>query len=354
MSSASPSLSERARAEARHVARSLASFGPSRGRRWPLALQAGLAMAVPIVVLALLGYERLALLAATGAFTVIYGGWLRPRERARFPPLVSLALFACAAAGTLAAGAGVVAVLVGVLVLTVASAAVVGWVSLGPPGPVFFVLVFGLSAQVTGVHDGARAVDPWIYLAVVAGSSVFACLLVAAPLLVPRYRAGPARPLRDLFPRRWGAVARTLTERAAIVGVAAAAIVDPHRSYWIVCAGIAVVGMPVGRRDAATRGIHRTVGTIVGAALYLALAFLPLPVWALGIVLGLLQFVIELVVVRHYALALVFITPLVLLIIGAATGDAGSMPLAFERVVDTLVGAAVGTVAALTVRLRAD
>lgn len=70
--------------------------------------------------------------------------------------------------------------------------------------------------------------------------------------------------------------------------------------------------------------------------------------------LGLLQFVIELVVVRHYALALVFITPLALLIIGAATGDAGSMPLAFERVVDTLVGAAVGTVAALTVRLRAD
>ena len=76
-------------------------------------------MAVPIVVLALLGYERLALLAATGAFTVIYGGWLRPRERARFAPLVSLALFACAAAGTLAAGGGVVAVLVGVLMLTV-------------------------------------------------------------------------------------------------------------------------------------------------------------------------------------------------------------------------------------------
>ena len=115
-----------------------------------------------------------------------------------------------------------------------------------------------------------------------------------------------------------------------------------------------VVGMPVGRRDAATRGIHRTAGTLVGAALYLVLAFLPLPVWALGVVLGLLQFAIELVVVRHYALALVFITPLVLLIIGAATGDAASIPLAFERVVDTLVGAAIGTAAALAVRLRLD
>ncbi|WP_314856060.1 FUSC family protein [uncultured Microbacterium sp.] len=357
MSADNPTLPERVRAEARHVALSLRTFGPARGKRWPLALQAALAMTVPIVVLAALGYDRLALLAATGAFTVIYGGWLRPRERARFAPLVSLALFACAAAGVLAAGGGSAVVLVGVLVLTVASAAAVGWVSLGPPGPIFFVLVFGLSAQVTGLRDGVRAVDPWVYLAVVAGSSVFACLLVAVPLVMPRYRREPARALRELFPRRWGAVARTLTARAAIVavvGVAAAVIVDPHRSYWIVCSGLAVVGMPVGRRDAATRGIHRTAGTLVGAALYLVLAFLPLPVWALGVVLGLLQFAIELVVVRHYALALVFITPLVLLIIGAATGDAASMPLAFERVVDTLVGAAIGTAAALAVRLRLD
>ncbi|WP_448390205.1 FUSC family protein [Microbacterium aurum] len=357
MTSGDPNLRARARAEAAHVARSLTTFGPSRGRRWPLAVQAGLAMAVPIVVLAASGRSDIALLAATGAFTVIYGGWLRPRERARFAPLVALALTACAAGGTLAGAGGTIAVLGGVLVLTVVSAAIAGWVSLGPPGPVFFVLVFGLSAQVTGVHDGHRAVDPWLFLAVVAASSAFACLIVAAPLLLPRYRREPVRPLRELFPRRWGAVARTLTVRAAIVavvGVGAAVAVDPERSYWIVCAGLAVVGLPVGRRDAAVRGIHRTVGTVVGAAAYLALAFLPVPVWALGLVLGGLQFAIELVVVRHYALALVFITPLVLLIIGAATGDGASLPLALERVVDTLVGAAVGTIAALAVRLRAD
>ena len=96
---------------------------------------------------------------------------------------------------------------------------------------------------------------------------------------------------------------------------------------------------------------------MVGAALYLVLAFLPLPVWALGVVLGLLQFAIELVVVRHYALALVFITPLVLLLIGAATGatvGSGAMPLATERVIDTLIGAVTGTLAALAVPLRAE
>lgn len=348
-------LRARLRAEATHVARSLTTFGPSTGGRWPLALQAALAMAVPIVALAASGRSDIALLAATGAFTVIYGGWLRPRERARFAPVVALALFVCAAAGVLAAAGGTGSVLAGAIVVTIVSAAVAGWVSLGPPGPVFFVLVYGLSAQVTAIRDGARVVDPWIYLAVVAGSSLFACLLVVAPLLLPRYRRAPARRLRDLFPARWDAVARTLTLRAsivAVVGVVAAAVVDPARSYWIVCAGLAIVGMPVGRRDAATRGIHRAVGTVLGAGLYLVLALLPLPVWALGLLQGGLQFVIELVVVRHYALALVFITPLVLLIIGAATGEGATFTRALERVVDTLVGAVVGTIAALSVRLR--
>ena len=347
----------RVRAEAAHIWRSLATFGPSRGRRWPLALQAGLAMAVPIVVLAASGQAHLALLSATGAFAVIYGGWLRPRERARVAPLLALALWLCAAAGTLAAGAGTPAVLVGVLVTTVVSAALAGAVSLGPPGPVFFVLVFGLSAQVTAVHGGVRVVDPGVYLAIVAASGAFACLVVLVPLLLARYRRERPRTLRALFPRRWSAVARTLTLRAAIVGVvgvAAAVVVDPARSYWIVCAGLAIVGLPVGRRDATTRGVHRTVGTVGGGALYLALAFLPLPIWALGVLLGVLQFAIELVVVRHYALALVFITPLVLLLIGAATGSAETLPLALERVVDTVVGAAVGTVAAFAVRLRED
>lgn len=350
-------LHARIRGEARHVLGSLTTFGPATGRRWPLAVQAGLAMAVPIVVLAGTGYAEVALLAAAGAFTVIYGGWLRPRERARFAPLIAAALLVCAAAGTLAAAGGTGAVLVGVVVVTIASAALAARRSLGPPGPVFFVLVFGLSAQVTAVHGGIRTVDPVVYLSVVAGSSVFACLLVAAPLALPRYRRERPRPLAALFPPSRGAVPRTVILRCAIVavaGVAAAVVLDPERSYWIVCAGIAVTGIPVGRRAAATRGIHRTVGTVLGAGLYLVLAVAPLPIWAVGVVLGVLQVLIELVVVRHYALALVFITPLVLLLIGAASGHAGTLPLAFERVVDTLVGAAIGTAAALVVRLRSD
>lgn len=84
------------------------------------------------------------------------------------------------------------------------------------------------------------------------------------------------------------------------------------------------------------------LGTLVGAGLYALLALLhPAGLW-LALLLGILQFLIELVVVRHYALALVFITPLVLLLTGAATGEIGDMSIALERIVDTVVGAALG------------
>lgn len=83
------------------------------------------------------------------------------------------------------------------------------------------------------------------------------------------------------------------------------------------------------------------------AAIYAPLALLrPTGVW-LALILGALQFGIELLIMRHYALALTLITPLVLLLTGAATGELGSMAIAAERVIDTIVGAVLGMVTGL-------
>lgn len=340
------------RTEAGEVVRSLGRFGPSPGPRLPLALQAGIAMAVPVVVLSALGRDDLGLLSATGAFAVLYGGRLSARERAAFVPLVAVALFAIAAAGVGAAFLGPVAVAFGLVAVAVGvSALCFGW-SVGPPGPLFGILVYGLSAHLA--DPVAAHVDPRVYLAVVAGSLVFASVVVLAPLVRSRHRRAAARPLRALFPgARWDGAALTLLVRAAaiaVVGTVLATIVDPERAYWVVGAGIAVLGVSTSRRVTLTRGVHRAVGTAVGAGVYLALTLVPFTGIVLGLVLGLLQFAIELVVVRHYALALAFITPLVLLILGAA--GVGGPDLAVERVVDTLVGAGLGLISGLIVVRR--
>ncbi|MGW8481988.1 FUSC family protein [Microbacterium sp. NPDC055903] len=325
---------------------SLFAFGPSRGPRWQIGLQAALGLAVPIAVMTLLGEPSLGYVAASGAFTVLFVSSAPVVERAKTLPFVAAGLVVCAALGVLVTPSGWL-VTVGVIVVAIGSAATAFAFRLGPPGPLFFVLVFGLSAHVVG----SSAVLPGTYLAAFTAGCAFSYLVAVAPLVVPRVRAVPARALRELLPGpSLDADARMLLLRVALVAVIGSAIamfVDQDRSYWIVGAGVAVIGVAAARRAALQRGLHRLLGTVVGAGAYALLALLhPSGLW-LALLLGVLQFSIELVVIRHYALALVFITPLVLLLTGAATGEIGDMSVAVERIVDTLFGAALGAASGL-------
>ena len=320
---------------------SLFAFAPSRGPRWPLATQAAAGIAVPIAVMTLIGQAPLGYIAASGAFTVLYAGSAAVIDRARILPLVGLGLLLSAVLGVLVAGNPLV-VSIGVVVVAAASAALAFGFRLGPPGPLFFVLVYGLSAHVVG----AGATHPLVYLAALAAGCLFSFLVALSPLLLRRIRAIPARPLRELLPGpALNDDARMLLLRVVIVsvvGVLLGLVIDPDRTYWIVGSAVAVIGVAAARRAAFQRGLHRMLGTVVGAGLYIALALLhPAGLW-LALLLGALQFTIELVVVRHYALALVFITPLVLLLTGAATGSVGSLDVAGERIIDTIVGAVLG------------
>lgn len=320
---------------------SLFAFAPSRGPRWPLALQAAAGIGVPIAVMTLLGQPALGYIAASGAFTVLFVGSAPVIDRARVLPLVAAALVLSATLGVLAA-ANPWLVSAGVVVVAIASAALAFGFRLGPPGPLFFILVFGLSAHVVAVSG----IAPIVYLAALSAGCVLSYLIAMIPLLLPRARAASARPLRELLPGpSLDSGSRVLLLRVAIVallGVLLGLVVDPARTYWIVGSAVAVIGVAAARRAAFERGLHRMLGTVIGAGVYALLALLhPSGLW-LALLLAALQFAIELVVVRHYALALVFITPLVLLLTGAATGEIGAMDVAWERIVDTVVGAALG------------
>ncbi|UPL14826.1 FUSC family protein [Microbacterium galbinum] len=320
---------------------SLFAFAPSRGPRWPLALQAAIGIAAPIAVSTVLGQAPLGYIAASGAFTVLYAGSAPVVDRARVLPIIAVSLLLSAALGILVAGNTLV-VSIGVVVVATVSAALAFGFRLGPPGPLFFVLVYGLSAHVVA----SGTIDPFVYLAALTGGCLFSYLVALAPLALPRIRRIRARPMRELLPGpAWNADSRMLLLRVvivAIVGVLLGLVIDPDRTYWIVGSAVAVIGVAAARRAAFQRGLHRMLGTVVGAGLYILLALLhPAGIW-LALLLGLLQFSIELVVVRHYALALVFITPLVLLLTGAATGSIGSLDVAGERIVDTIVGAVLG------------
>jgi uncharacterized membrane protein YccC len=80
--------------------------------------------------------------------------------------------------------------------------------------------------------------------------------------------------------------------------------------------------------------------------LVLALALLSPQGIVLALLLGAMQFCVELLVTRHYALALVLITPLAITV-GTAAAGVSPDAVVGERIVDTLLGAAIAVLALL-------
>jgi uncharacterized membrane protein YccC len=114
------------------------------------------------------------------------------------------------------------------------------------------------------------------------------------------------------------------------------------RPYWVPVSCLAIL-QGATLRAAWTRHLHRVAGTALGLLVYLGIAQVPWGPWGVASVLTIFTLLIETLVVRHYGLATVFITPLTILL--AEAGQASSITpdrLMQARLVDTLIGAVLG------------
>ncbi|WP_061961150.1 FUSC family protein [Demequina flava] len=340
---------EYARGAGRTV-KSLGQFHGTAGPRWPMGLQAGMAYVIPVLLGAAIGKDHLGLLAASGAFTILHVPWLPARERIKVLPLVSVVLLICTALGTATSACPIVNTAL-LTLLAIGVGALYLAFHMGPPGPIFAVMTFGLGSHATAPVDGVRPMEPGTVIASIAVGCLISCAIAAAPLVRKNQRRVKARSLRQIQPGPdFDREARELIMRITIVAVVGSAIsmtfVDPERVYWTVGAGIGVVGMRAARGEAARRGLHRIVGTLLGIGLFAVLVQVHWTTVALAFILGSLQFATQVVIVRNYAAGLVFITPLALLIVTTSTG-AATLPTVTERVYDTIVGALLGAATGL-------
>ncbi|WP_432105363.1 FUSC family protein [Streptomyces sp. bgisy091] len=126
-----------------------------------------------------------------------------------------------------------------------------------------------------------------------------------------------------------------------------AVLLDLEHGYWAAITAAAVLHS-VNLRTTAQRAVQRALGTAVG--LLLALAVLGARPEPLALVLAIvaLEFLLECVVARNYALGVVFLTPLALLLSDLATpSPAGELIL--DRVLASVLGIGVGLLCALLV-----
>lgn len=322
--------------------RSLFELRPSPVR-WPIALQAAVAIGIPTVGFALAGRSDLGLLASTGGFLALYLAGRSRRDRAAKLPLIALGLVASAALGVLASG-GLLTSLIAVFVIAVVSATLCLGLSVGPPGALFFVLIGGVATHLAGPTDiGGAGIDGGLIVGLLALGCAISYMVVLGPLLRPAVRRRDAALHETHVPMRFvmDDISRVILLRLVLASAIAVAVSAPlglPRAYWVILTVVVILQNGHTVRLSALRGVHRVLGTFVGLAVFALIAlFAPEGLW-LAFVLMALQFVVEMVVIRNYGLALVFITPLALLI---STQGGHVDEIIADRVVDTLIGTAI-------------
>ncbi|OFJ52098.1 hypothetical protein BEL07_19470 [Mycolicibacterium grossiae] len=123
--------------------------------------------------------------------------------------------------------------------------------------------------------------------------------------------------------------------------------------YWAIAAAVLVLHAGGDRRGTLRKGAERLAGTWVGLALAAAILLVHPQGVALAVVVAALQFVIEMLVVRNYALASVFITAAALTVSSAAH-PVDVADVLVDRGLDTLLGCAVGVAVYLVTAPRQE
>ena len=292
-------------------------------------------------MLLLLGRLDLSVYASFGAFAALYGRLDPPRTRVRMQATAGGILVLSMLLGTLlsALSAPPIASVIVVALLAAAVTLFAYRAQWHPPGALFAVFAAGACAS----FPATAATFAVVLL--VGLSSVAWSLLVTTVFVLARRGSWrrPARTAPSIGAVAWEMTA-TVAVAALLAGVAGVLLVGTHW-YWAMVGAVAAVG---GAHVTARliRGVQRLVGTLVGVLIAAGLLALHLPPWAILVVAVAMQVGAELFVGRNYGIAMVFITPLALLMISLASPTSPEILLR-DRVLETVIGVAVGTIVAI-------
>ncbi|MFL9838138.1 FUSC family protein [Flavobacterium sp. ST-75] len=311
--------------------------------RWGVGLEAAIAMGIPLLAFYFSGHLTLGFISSLGGLTALHCPQLKRKERAVVLPVVILAITFSSLLGAYMATDVWLKMLCIVLVTIIGCVFMIG-LRLGPPGPLMMVLV----AAVTGKIASSSAPEVQhlssIMYPLLVGLGAFAgYVVIVFPLFFKKFRKPEynGRKFNEIFSGlKFDEVSRAITLRI-VTGVTLAVLMawvfKEERIYWMVLPVIAVLQAGPSVRLTVIKSVHRMIGSLLGVLLY-GIILLINP-QGLGLVLTvlILQFGIEVVVMRNYGLALMFITPLALTI--ASIGHNVDMVATIQaRVLDTLIG----------------
>ena len=326
------------------------SIAPGNKDHHP-AIRCAVGVFVPLLTLVLLGRLDLAIFAAFGAFTGIYGRGephgtrfvLQLRAGLLMLLVILLASLAARTGGAVGldeSGTTWLLVLATTLVAGGCSVAI-SLLRLRPAGSLFHIFAFAAIASIPN--------QPPLWEGLLVAVLVTAlCLVIGFSSRVLPSRRTPwarPRPLRHApneLRTAWleGAGYLVAAGLAGSLATWAGQWLGFGHNYWaMVAAVVPLVGHTT--RHRVRRGVQRIIGTVLGLVVLAGILLLSLEPWQTVLVMALCQFGAEMFIIRQYLLAQVFITPLAL-ISTLLVVPASPAILLRDRIIETVIGAAVG------------
>lgn len=309
-------------------------------RPWELPVAAALSTGLPLLAGAALGRLDFGLVGSLGGLVFLYLPETPLHHRMVTIMACAFAFVASYALGLLSSFAPPLQV-PALTFIAILSTMLCRFYAVKPPGSLFFIMVAAI-----GLYTPTNAQDLPHKIGLLALGTLGATVIAFFySLRVLRRR--PAKPVAPLPEPTFDYLVFDSVVIGLFVGLSLvlAKLFALDKAYWVTVGCIAVL-QGTTLRAVWNRQLQRVVGTAAGMLLSWALLSLPLTPWSVCALVMTLSFVIELIVVRHYALAALFITPLTILL--AESPHLNSVEpelvnaLIRARFLDTALGCAVG------------
>lgn len=316
----------------------LLKFNPS-DRPWQMPFAASLASGLPLLIGA--GFDRLGygLVSSLGGLVFLHVPNTALHHRMAVAMVSAFAMSACYALGLMSHFLPPLSMLALTFIAMLVTM-LCRFYRMGPPGSMFFVMAASI-----GAFSPVDLMDVPTMVGLVAMGGLLACLIAFFYSLYA-LRLHPAQAVPPPPELSFDFVVFDSVVIGVFVGLSLllAQVLQLERAYWAPVSCLAVI-QGVSLRAVWNRQTHRIVGTIFGLLVAWGLLALPLEKWTIAVAMMLLSFIIEVLVVRHYGLAVIFITPLTILLADAAALGQGSPgAIVHARLIDTVLGALVGLI----------
>lgn len=304
-------------------------------RPWHLAVLAAACVGIPALIGAATEQFAIATLSSLGAMIILYLPKTRTAHRMVTLAMCSFGFMVCFAVGSLSSFNHYVAALA-LGILSFGAIVITRYYRLAPPGSFFFILVSALAIYLP--FDLSR----WSSnIGMVALGGMLSCGLAFIYSIMTGANDLPTTKV-ETDPQ----VNAIILEGALVAFFIAfayllAVLLALPNALWVPISCAAIL-QGATYRMIWHRNVHRIVGTAIGMGVAWCLFSLHPNYWVLALSMIFFQFVVELLIVKNYGAAVIFITPLTVIMAEITSADMSTAVLLEHRLVDISIGSTIG------------